>query len=420
MNIHTLARRARTAIRYGRDNGPVALLRLVKQMLLKQPIFAKADIVSGYGFVREQQIGEPIGSQGVKAQTVNWFIPPVGRGSGGHLNIFRFVRFLEQQGFECRIVVSGDFPGLTGETVESEIRSWFFPLKARAYVGSKNAPPAHITIATAWQTAYDVRNFHSTIHKCYFVQDFEPWFYASGSAASFAEETYRFGFVGITAGNWLADMLSREYGMTTHALSFSYDRELYRPLPRKDPEKRRVFFYARPNTPRRSFELGMLVLDEVARRLPGTTVAFAGADLSNFVIPFDHTDHGIMDLNQLPELYSQCDVALVLSFSNLSLLPLELMACGVPVVSNRAPYTEWLLTDENSRLEAPTLPALANAICHLLTHPAEAEKLRQAGMATAQGTDWEVEGRKLGAALRSLDTGAGLSSPLSQQITGTP
>ena len=49
------------------------------------------------------------------------------------------------------------------------------------------------------RTAYDVRNFHSTIHKCYFVQDFEPWFYASGSAASFAEETYRFGFVGITA-----------------------------------------------------------------------------------------------------------------------------------------------------------------------------------------------------------------------------
>lgn len=419
MNIHTFARRARTAIRYGRDNGPIALLRLVKQMALKQPIFAKTDIVNGYGFVREQKIGSPIDLRDVDTQTVNWFIPPVGRGSGGHLNIFRFVRFLEQQGFECRIIVSGDFPGLTGDIVENEIRTWFFPLKARAYVGSKNAPAAHITIATAWQTAYDVRNFQSTIHKCYFVQDFEPWFYASGSAASFAEETYRFGFVGITAGNWLAEVLNKQYGMTTHALSFSYDRELYRPLPRKDPEKRRVFFYARPNTPRRSFELGMLVLDEVARRLPGTTIAFAGADLSNFEIPFEHKDHGIMDLDQLPELYSQCDVALVLSFSNLSLLPLELMACGVPVVSNRAPYTEWLLTDENSRLEAPTLTALADAICHLLTHPADAEKLRQAGMATAHGTDWEVEGRKLGAALRSLDTAANASPATAQQTSGT-
>ena len=402
MNIHTFARRTRTAIRYGRDNGPLALLRLVKQMVVKQPIFAKTDIVNGYGFIREQYIGEPIGSEDVEPNTVNWFIPPVGRGSGGHLNIFRFLRFLEKQGFECRIVVSGDFPGLTGETVESEIKSWFFPLKAKAYVGSKNAPPAYITIATAWQTAYDVRNFQSTVHKCYFVQDFEPWFYASGSAASFAEETYRFGFIGITAGNWLAETLAAQYGMTTHALSFSYDRELYRPLPRKDPEKRRVFFYARPNTPRRSFELGILVLDEVARRLPGTTIALAGANLSGYEIPFEHTDYGIMDLHQLPELYSQCDVALVLSFSNLSLLPLELMACGVPVVSNRAPYTEWLLSDKNSRLEAPTLPALANAICHILTHPNEAKRLRQAGLAFAQETDWEQEGRRLGNVLRTL------------------
>jgi len=112
-------------------------------------------------------------------------------------------------------------------------------------------------------------------------------------------------------------------------------------------------------------------------------------------------------------------VALVLSFSNLSLLPLELMACGVPVVSNRAPYTEWLLTDENSRLEAPTLPALADAICHLLTNPADAEKLRQAGMATAHGTDWEVEGRKLGAALHSLDAAASGSPAAAQQTSGT-
>ncbi|EHK66883.1 glycosyltransferase family 4 protein [Achromobacter arsenitoxydans] len=419
MNIHTFARRARTAIRYGREHGPIALLQLIRQMLRKQAIFAKSDIVNGYGFIREQRIGQPIDAQGVAPQTINWFIPPVGRGSGGHLNIFRFVRFLEQQGFDCRIVVSGDFPGLTGETVESEIRSWFFPLKARAYVGSKNAPPAHITIATAWQTAYDVRNFQSTVHKCYFVQDFEPWFYASGSASSFAEETYRFGFVGITAGTWLAEMLAAQYGMTTHALSFSYDRELYRPLARKDPEKRRVFFYARPNTPRRSFELGMLVLDEVARRLPGTTIAFAGADLSGFEIPFEHTDHGIMDLHELPELYSQCDVALVLSFSNLSLLPLELMACGVPVVSNRAPYTEWLLTDENSRLEPPTLPALADAICHLLSNPEDAEKLRQAGLKTAHGTDWEVEGRRLGAALRSLDPTARAPSAAASDVSGT-
>ena len=190
-----------------------------------------------------------------------------------------------------------------------------FPLKAKAYIGSDSAPTAHISIATAWHTAYDVRNFQTTRHKCYFVQDYEPWFFPAGSLATFAEETYRFGFTGITAGTWLADMLHRDFGMTTHAVSFSYDRELYRVLPRKNPETKNIFFYARPNTARRSFELGVLVLAEVAKRHPDAIAVLAGADLSGYEIPFKHTNPGIVDLADLPALYAQCDVGLVLSFS---------------------------------------------------------------------------------------------------------
>lgn len=415
MNVYTFFRRAKTALRYGRDNGLAALYQLAKQMVRKQAIFSKIDIISAYHFVLGHNVGAPWKVGDAATNTVNWFIPPVGRGSGGHLNIFRFVRYLEEQGFECRIVVSGDYPFLTPENVETEIRSWFFPLKARAYVGCANAPAAHISIATAWQTAYDVRNFQSTKHKCYFVQDFEPWFFAVGAASTFAEETYRFGFTGITAGNWLSETLARDYGMTTHSVGFSFDRDLYRPLPRRDPELKRVFFYARPNTPRRSFELGLLVLDQVMQRMPNACVAFAGSDLAGYEVPFVHTNFGIVDIPDLPDLYSQCDVALVLSFSNLSLLPLELMACGVPVISNRAPCTEWLLNDENSRLERPTVQALADAICDLLQNPEKAARLRTAGLAASAATDWQREGTKMGTILRQLDSASNTQSERSKE-----
>ncbi|BEG76740.1 glycosyltransferase family 4 protein [Achromobacter xylosoxidans] len=417
MNLYTFLRRARTALRYGREQGPVALGRLALQMLRQQPLFTKTDIVHAHRFMQDAPVGAPLRAEdAVPANSVNWFIPPVGRGSGGHLNIFRFVRYLEQQGFECRIIVPGDWPALTPAIVENEIQSWFFPLKARAYIGTENAPPAHISIATAWHTAYDVRNFQPTRHKCYFVQDFEPWFFASGASSTFAEETYRFGFTGITAGTWLAGLLKDEYGMVTHPVGFSYDRELYKPMPRRDPDTKRVFFYARPNTPRRAFELGVLVLNEVAKRLPGTVIAFAGADLSNYTIPFAHTNFGIVDLADLPDLYAQCDVALVLSFSNLSLLPLELMACGVPVVSNRAPCTEWLLDESNSALAQPTVGALADAVCELLEDPKKADRLRQAGFACAAATDWAVEGQRMGDILRNLDPTAPLP-PAGQALT---
>ncbi len=96
----------------------------------------------------------------------------------------------------------------------------------------------------------------------------------------------------------------------------------------------------------------------------------------------------MLDRDQLPDLYCQCDVALVLSFSNLSLLPLELMACGVPVVSNRNSSVEWLLNDGNSKLAAPTIEALANAVIEVMENEKERERLRRGGFETARATDW--------------------------------
>ncbi|MFX5839401.1 O-antigen biosynthesis protein, partial [Acinetobacter baumannii] len=138
----------------------------------------------------------------------------------------------------------------------------------------------------------------------YFVQDYEPYFFAAGAEYAWAEETYRFGFFGITAGTWLKDKLANEFGMRTAAFGFSFDRHLYAPRPRKEPQTRRIFFYARPPTQRRAFEMGMLVLDEVARRLPDVQVVFAGWDISNYHVPFAHQNAGTLSLEELSGLYS--------------------------------------------------------------------------------------------------------------------
>ncbi len=75
------------------------------------------------------------------------------------------------------------------------------------------------------------------------------------------------------------------------------------------------------------------------------------------------------------------------------------------MVSNRAPCTEWLLSDDNSRLASPTVEALADAVCAVLEDPEEASRLRQGGFATAAATDWRIEARKVGDILRRLDDG---------------
>ena len=361
----------------------------------------KHDVRVQFAFVKGEPVGLPVDSARPEPMTVNWVMPPFPKGSGGHQNICRFVHMLEKRGFRCCIVVAaGPWFG-TPDEVRERVRNWFFPVEASVVLGIENAPPAHITIATAWMTAYDVRRFQSTRHRCYFVQDFELLFFAAGSGSALCEETYRFGFEGITAGGWLESKLAADYGMRTRSIGFSCDRSIYWPRPRQDM-RRRIFFYGRPTSERRAFELGILALDEVCKTHPDVEVIFAGGELDEYEIPFAHRCVGIMDFEGLALLYSECDVALVLSMTNLSLLPLELMACGLPLVSNRAPCTEWLLTDEIAQLAAPTIDALRDAVCEVLDNALRREQLRAAGLAAAASTSWDREGDKMAEILASL------------------
>jgi glycosyltransferase involved in cell wall biosynthesis len=404
MNLTHLYKSSIKALQFARQNGWINLITLInRKMASKNGLFGKVAILRQYDFVLPQPIGATIGSGDVEPNTINWFIPRVGKGSGGHLNIFRFIKNLEELGFNCRIVIVDDLLPVSAQVAKQDIHRWFFPLKAEVFVGTTDAiPPAHFSIATSWQTAYTVRAFQSTHIRCYFVQDFEPWFYPAGSDSLLAEATYSFGFQGFTAGSWLASKLSTEYGMHTCGLGFSFDKELYKPVNRAANKDRRIFFYARPPTARRAFELGLLVLREVCQQIPDAKVVLAGWDVSNYEIPFPCEQLGLVAIDALPQVYASCDVALVLSCTNLSLLPLELMASGVPVVSNDAPHTRWLLDESNSALAPATVEGLAGKIVEVLSDKNYAESLRAGGLEFAACTSWESEAKKMALHLRTL------------------
>lgn len=365
-------------------------------------VLSPIDIVSSYNFVLHRPYGEAFDVSKTPLNTVNWVVPDFAPGSGGHINIFRLIAHLERMGYTNRIITSGVCRYPTAQAAAACIREHFNPLKAEVMIGSDNLPPAAITVATSWHTAYPVRNFQTTLRKCYFIQDFEPFFYPVGTDYLMAEQTYRFGLHGITAGQWLTDMVSTRYGMTSESIGFSYDRDLYRKMPRKQTNERVVFFYCRPVTPRRGFELGVLTLAEVARQMPGTQFVLAGWDASNYTLPFKYLNAGSVALKNLAELYAECDMALVISNTNLSLLPLELMACGCPVVTNRGANVEWLLNEQNSAMAENTPESLSTAIVNLLKDDARRLQLAEAGIAFANNTSWESESAKVAAIFERL------------------
>ncbi|WBM72085.1 glycosyltransferase family 4 protein [Buttiauxella sp. WJP83] len=361
-------------------------------------VFSKKDVIGYYNFVTLENAGTISGNlQNNEKNVINWLIPDFGIGSGGHLNIFRFVQYLEKNGFKNNICLVGDHRHKSTDKAKELINKHFFELKAEVFFGIDDLPPAEFSFATGWTTAYYLNAFSKTKHKFYFVQDFEPYFYANGSEYSFAEETYKLGFVGVCAGNWLANKLSADYGMKTFSLSFSYDRDLYSPRPKTEVtnSKKRIFCYFRPPTIRRGLETALLALDIVGRRNPNVEFIFAGWDMDDYKFEHDFVNAGLLAVEELPEIYSNCDIALVLSFTNLSLLPLEIMACGCVVVSNEGDNVEWLLNKDNAVISSPAPMQLAENICKLLNEPNELLSLRQRGMDFASSTSWEKEGNKL-------------------------
>ena len=399
--MRTLPGMLRRMLELRRQLGTRDMVRYLWRRLMKKAALEPADIVGAYDFVTVAPFGSNPGTH-LDPRTITWFVPDFDIGSGGHINIFRLVYNLESLGYTCHIALVGPCRYTDVEATRRLITEHFSPVKASVSIGTEAVPPAFYVVATSWVTAYYARAFRGAAHRVYFVQDFEPAFFPVGSHSVLAENTYRFGFFGITAGGWLATKLATDYGMATHAIGFASEAQRYTPKIRRKPEVPTVFFYVRPPTSRRAFELGILVLNEVAHQVPAAQFVLAGWDVSGYRIPFPHLNAGSVALDDLADLYSQCDIALVLSCTNLSLLPLELMACGVAVVSNRGPNVEWLLNEDIAALADPTVEDLSAAIVELLGDDPRRLAIAARGLEFVRDSDWGHEARRFADGLERL------------------
>jgi O-antigen biosynthesis protein len=296
---------------------------------------------------------------------VNWVMSPPGVGSGGHQNIFRFIEYLESQNHVCRIYLysAQNFPSM--REIENVLKTSYPRVAATIEWLGKAMEPAHAVFATGWETAYPVFNDPGKARKFYFVQDFEPYFYPVGSEYVLAENTYRFNFYGITAGKWLTHKLSSDYGMECDFYNFGTDTNLYRFENTK--HRKEIFFYARPVTARRGFELGILALEIFHEKMPEYTITMAGWDVFEYKIPFPYKNLKSLSLPELSAVYNESAAALVISLTNMSLLPLELLSSGVIPVVTDGPNSTEVIDSPYVRFAHPSPDALAQALIEVVT-----------------------------------------------------
>jgi glycosyltransferase involved in cell wall biosynthesis len=301
--------------------------------------------------------------------------------------MFRLVSALEQAGHTC-VLYLRDEHGWALEQHEQTIRSWWPWVKAEVRDLAAGIEDAHAVFATAWETAYVVLASPARGKRFYLVQDFEPSFYPAGSEYLLAEATYRFGFHGVTPGRWLAQLLQRDYGMPADHFDFGRDLTYALDDSIRPQERTGVCFYSRPDTPRRAYELAVLALDLFAKRHPEIDIHLYGIEAKR--LPFAATDHALQTPDQLNELYNRSIAGLVLSATNVSLVPHEMLAAGCIPVVNDAEQNRMVL-DNSYVAYAPATPfELAEAMCALVERPlVERTAAAEAAAASVQGTTWD-------------------------------
>ena len=82
----------------------------------------------------------------------------------------------------------------------------------------------------------------------------------------------------------------------------------------------------------------------------------------------------------------------VISATNLSLLPLEVMASGSVPVCTKGENSTWLVNENNSILVSFDPFEIAQTMKYYFDHPDELEEKRRSGISFAQGTSWEENG----------------------------
>jgi glycosyltransferase involved in cell wall biosynthesis len=330
-------------------------------------------------------------------------VPTFDIGSGGHYTIFQLVERLERMGHTCSIWVHDLF----GEGAEYEaavlrrmITESFAPLRGPVFREFEQWYGADVVVATGWQTVYPALLLDGCRARAYLVNDHEPEFFPTSAEHEWAQRTYSLGLYGIVGSPWLHDLYVNCYGGQAGQLTYGVDASVYhaRPVTRR---RDTVVAYARLTTPRRAVPLAMLGLAELKRRQPDTRIVLFGSGKPARA-PFDYEDAGVASHEHLSWLFSEATAGLCLSMTNYSLVPREMLACGLPCVELDRPSTRSIFgTDGPVTLAAFDPGAIADALERLLADEAAWERRSQAGLDLVRGQTWDVSAEQVERELRN-------------------
>jgi len=357
--------------------------------------------------------GDGAGIAGRHAGKRVLFVLPVCERGGGANVVFSEARAMAGMGVDARVVNLVEFEAAFRRSYPEPdvpvafVRRHEIPALARAF----DAVIATANTSVEWLLPLAAETAPVL---GYYVQDFEPYFYAPGSAGydrAIASYTLIPRLVRFTKTEWNAREVEARCGVRCAVVGPSVESSTFRPTrPRSFAPPVRIAAMVRPSSPRRQPELTIEVLGRI-REKRGDRVEILlfgethNPDRTPVAVGFPHRHLGMLDGPGLADLFSSVHVFADFSeYQAMGLTAMEAMACGAAVLVPRKGGASSFAVDGVNALLVDTANADActDALLRLVDDPALAKRLGDRALLDApRWAPEEAAGRILDALFRT-------------------
>lgn len=346
-----------------------------------------------YKFLFDIRYTKPLMQQKIVfgRNSIAFLIPKFNAFAGGVTSVLRLGTYLTELGHDVNYIIV-DEDSLQRANDNAKTCLPYFKGSIRLF--EQNIDNYDIGIATYWSTAYLVhlKQNHFKI-KAYFIQDFEPGFYPAGEQYYLALNTYKINLFMISLGGWCKEQIeSKLENVSVAHVPFPYEQKQYDSPPREISFDNvlKVAVYLK-NIPSRApvvILTGLKILEKLLLE--------KGKVLDALIFGMDPTfDLGVgknlgkIDSQRMRQIYETSHIGIASSLTNVSLVPYEMMGCGLPVVDFKDGSASYFFPDSSIELSNTNPFDFATTVLNLANNQNRLNEIARNAREFIKGQTWE-------------------------------
>lgn len=342
-----------------------------------------------------------------KINKIAFVVPTLKRFAGGHTSILRLGTCLAEKGYDVCYV---SFHNQDKMKMEKVAHDNLPSVKGRFCQCSEGLHCEYdVCIATSWESVYWAKRLSG--YKMYFVQDFEPYFFKLSERYLLALKTYELGFHIVSLGNWNTRQIEKNCTLAgkIESIDFPYEPSEYKAAPRDfslyaHKQKVSIAVYTKEEGKRIPNMLqGILLKASEELKRHGITL-----DIKFFGLKNNHrvtigTNCGKLNKTELAELYKNSDFGMVASMTNISLVPYEMIAVGLPVIEFSGGSYSHFLPADSAILVDYNYMTFVNGILGSLRRLEKLEAMTRKAKQAIESLSWKTTGAEFEEILKRVE-----------------